>query len=190
MPWPVTERGVMRGGGAMRGGVAVGREVAAWQEVTRDNQPRQMRCKRTREEEGRMWRGGTTRSGQVEAPRDGRRPRDNEAEGAEDRGIMTTSQGGWEAWEWGQRLGRVGGDHGIKCRIYYVIFLYFTFGPSPSSSIPSPSALAFDAGQQEAEAAEVRGNMITSQGQREAWEWGWRLGRVGGNHGIKCSNNI
>jgi hypothetical protein len=40
----------------------------------------------------------------------------------------------------------VKGNDGVKFSNKYKIFLYFTFGPSASSSIPSVSLLAFDAG--------------------------------------------
>jgi hypothetical protein len=36
----------------------------------------------------------------------------------------------------------------------------------------------------------TRGNTTASRGRQEALEQGWRLGRVGGDDGIKCSINI
>ncbi len=142
-------------------------EATAWQKAEASADGRHWH-------EERQQAGQETREGRNERRRCNERQRHRRTEGS---GVMRgdktnsadkkqghqRSRGAWQeaaaqqevdSWrhrqtegEWGWRLERGKGNDGIKCSTKCLIFLYFIFGPSSSSSIPSLSALAIDAGR-------------------------------------------
>jgi hypothetical protein len=98
-----------------------------------------MRGERTREEEGhneRWWHGKRWTDGDTAGWEVAEVKRQHNNQLGQTRGMRAK----------GRRLGRVRGDDGVYFSNIFNLSI-FIFGPSPSSSISSPSPLAFDAGR-------------------------------------------